>query len=106
MTTRHVTWKESADDLLSTQWGEKAETPFALNKTMRDERMQTVMLIDIARSLRAIRDNTGEIRSIRHFFHDLGQARLKLIVRESHRKMDLAAKRRRRAIAAAKRRAR
>lgn len=65
------------------------------------EQAQLGLLMDIRDELqesnRIGRDQVGALNAVRHLFHDLGQARLKLLVREHHRTADLKAKRRRRA---------
>ena len=58
---------------------------------------------EIKESNRISSQSMNGIDSIRHFFHALGQERLKLITKEKHRELDLRAKWRRRRIAAAKR---
>jgi hypothetical protein len=74
------------------------------------ESINAALLMDLRDELKAsnqiARETKNSIDSIRHFFHALGQERLKLLVREKHRELDLRAKRRRRRLAAARRRLR
>lgn len=52
---RHVTWREMADDLISSNWGQQGESATTENKINNDGRIQMILLLDIARSLRILR---------------------------------------------------
>jgi hypothetical protein len=65
---------------------------------------QSILIKNELRALhRTLREMNSSMNAIRHFFHALGQERLRLIVKEKHRELDLRAKRRRRRLAARRR---
>jgi hypothetical protein len=55
MAKRHITWLEQADSLIHGQWGTEGETVYQQNQLNGDSRLQLCLLLDIAKSLRALR---------------------------------------------------
>lgn len=55
MTPRHVKWTEMADELVNGGWGQAANDSADAVTRADDNRIQAVLLLDIAKSLRVLR---------------------------------------------------
>lgn len=63
--TKHINWSDMADDLVHGNWGQQGEGSNPLIKSVNDDRLEIVLLIDIAKSLRILRcQNFREIPNV------------------------------------------
>ena len=51
----HITWKDMAENLIQTDWGSQGESVKSQIIKGSDSRLQLCLLVDIAKSLRALR---------------------------------------------------